>query len=183
MSESLEKILFELEEYIAAHYVPSEENENEETLQAPSDKPAEASGIAEEKGAGKGGAAESSLSLDDLIGEVGPTFHEKLFDLIANSGMTDVEVYKRADIDRKFFSKIRNNPAYHPRKDVILALAISLRLSISETEDLLSRAEYAFSPGRKSDVIIRYFIERGIYDMQVINLALHDHGLPILGEY
>ena len=124
--------------------------------------------------------AMSSLSLEDLIGEVGKTFHEVLFEKISQSGMTDVEVYKRANMDRKLFSKIRSNPAYHPRKDTVLALAIALKLNLEETQDLLSRAEYALSPSSKSDVIIRYFIERGEYDIHLINIALDDHGLPIL---
>ena len=132
------------------------------------------------KGGSDMGSDSSSVSLESLLREVGNTFHERLFELIHESGMTDVEVYKRANIDRKLFSKIRNNPAYHPRKGTVLALAIALKLDIQEAEDLLARAEYALSPGSKSDVIIRYFIERRLYDIYVINIALHEHGLPVL---
>lgn len=122
-----------------------------------------------------------SLSLEDLIGEVGATFHEVLFEKIARSGMTDVEVYRRANMDRKLFSKIRNNPAYHPGKNTVLALAIALKMNLNDTQDLLSRAEYALSPSSKSDVIIRYFIERKIFDIDLINIALDEHGMEILG--
>ena len=125
--------------------------------------------------------ASSSISLEDLIGEVGEPFHEVLFEKIARSGMTDVEVYRRANMDRKLFSKIRNNPAYHPGKNTVLALAIALKMNIDDTQDLLSRVEYALSPSSKSDVIIRYFIERRIFDIDLINIALDDHGLTILG--
>ena len=123
----------------------------------------------------------ASLNLEDLIGEVGEPFHEVLFDRIARSKMTDVEVYRRANMDRKLFSKIRNNPAYHPGKNTVLALAIALKMNIADTQDLLSRAEYALSPSSKSDVIIRYFIERKIFDIDLINIALDDHNLAILG--
>ena len=125
--------------------------------------------------------AGSSISLEDLIGEVGEPFHEVLFEKILQSGMTDVEVYRRANMDRKLFSKIRNNPAYHPGKNTVLALAIALKMDIDDTQDLLSRAEYALSPSSKSDVIIRYFIERKIFDIDLINIALDDHNLTILG--
>ena len=123
---------------------------------------------------------ESSISLESLLLQVGDSFHEMLFQLIDESGMTDVEVYKRANLDRKLFSKIRSNPAYHPRKGTVVALAIALKLDVEQTVDLLARAEYALSPGSKSDVIIRYFIERKVFDIVMINIALHDHGLPIL---
>ncbi len=132
------------------------------------------------KGEAPGSSLPKAQSLEDLIGEVGKSFHESLFEKIDESGMTDVEVYKRANIDRKLFSKIRNNPAYHPRKNTVLALAISMRLDLAETEDLLARAEYAFSPGSKSDVIVRYFIERGVHDIHTINIALYEHDLSIL---
>ncbi len=120
------------------------------------------------------------FTLDQLLEEVGESFHEMLFMRIDMSGMTDVEIYKRANIDRKLFSKIRSNPAYHPRKQTVLALAIALKLSLDDTVDLLARAEYAFSPGNKGDLIVKYFIEQGIYDIMAINFALDEYNQPIL---
>lgn len=121
-----------------------------------------------------------TFTLDQLMEEVGESFHDMLFLKIDTSGMTDVEVYKRANIDRKLFSKIRSNPAYHPRKQTVLALAIALKLSIEETIDLLARAEYALSPGNKGDLIVKYFIERGVYDIMTINFALDEYGQAVL---
>ncbi len=106
---------------------------------------------------------------------------QDLFDHIQASGMTNTEVYKRANIDRKLFSKIRTNPAYHPGKSTVLALAVALKLDLADTADLLARAEYALSPGSVGDLIVRYFIEHGIYDLQVINTALNEYDQPILG--
>ena len=120
--------------------------------------------------------------LKDIIEEVGETFHELLFRKIDERGMTPSEVYHRANMDRKLFSKIRSNPAYHPSKSTVLDLAIALRLTEQETIDLLSRAEYAFSPSSKRDLIIRFFIEKGIYDQETINYALLEFGEEILGD-
>ena len=142
-------------------------------------------GIIDVEKAGSGSSEEYTdrerFTLDQLMEEVGETFHEMLFLRIDMSGMTDVEVYKRANMDRKLFSKIRSNPAYHPRKHIVLALAIALRLSIEDTVDLLARAEYALSPGNKGDLIVRYFIERGVYDIRTINYALYEYDQTILG--
>ena len=132
------------------------------------------------KDAGKDYSNKESFTLDRLMDEVGESFHEMLFMRIDMSGMTDVEVYKRANIDRKLFSKIRSNPAYHPSKATVLALSIALKLNIDETVDLLARAEYALSPGNKGDLIVKYFIEQGIYDIMTINFALYEYGQPIL---
>lgn len=118
--------------------------------------------------------------LEQVISEAGDTFQDKLFELIDKSGMTDVEVYKRANIDRKLFSKIRSNPTYHTRKQTVLALAIALRLSIDETIDLLMSAGYAFSLGNKGDLIVRYFIENEIFDIMTVNSALDEYEQPIL---
>lgn len=119
-------------------------------------------------------------SLDELLDDVGISFHDMLFQLISRSGMTEVEIYKKAHIDRKLFSKIRSNPAYHPRKQTVLALSIALSLSINDTVDLLSRAEYALSPNSKGDLIIKFFIEQGIYDITTINFVLSEYGQPTL---
>lgn len=133
------------------------------------------------KSSGDHFSKKESFTLDQLMDEVGESFHEMLFAHIDMSGMTDVEVYKRANVDRKLFSKIRSNPAYHPRKQTVLALAIALKLNLEDTVDLLARAEYALSPGSKGDLIVKYFIEREVYDIMAINFALYEYGQPILG--
>ena len=180
MDQSLKSLMAELELYIEKNWTGPEEMDriSEETS---ADYTEEASSEEEtQKGGLPSGGPDPAASLEALIRDVGKSFHETLFDLIRDSGMTDVEVYKRANMDRRFFSKIRSNPAYHPRKSTVLALAIALKLDLQQTSDLLSRAEYAISPGSKSDVIIRFFIERQIYDIDTINIALYDHPLPIL---
>ena len=120
-------------------------------------------------------------SLDDVVMQLGETFQERLFGLIDEKGLGDVEVYKKANLDRKLFSKIRCNVDYRPRKTTALALAVALELNLDETKDLLARAEMALSPSSKFDLIITYFIEREIYDIYTINLALFQHDQPMLG--
>lgn len=125
--------------------------------------------------------SDNKVTLDQLMNEIGDSFQDKLFSYIDESGMTDVEVYKKANIDRKLFSKIRSNPMYHPRKQTVLALAIALQLNIEQTVDLLTSAEYALSPGSKGDLIVKYFIEHERFDIMTINFALDEYGQPILG--
>lgn len=122
-----------------------------------------------------------SADLQHILKEVGDSFRDRLFELIDRSGMTDVEIYKRAGIDRRLFSKIRSNPSYHPGKNTVLALAIALELDINETKDLLARTEYAFSPASKGDLIVKYFIEHQVYDLRALNFALDEYDQPILG--
>ena len=184
MDERIKQLFRDLEQYIQDNWIDPGDTEPSESLIRTEDEMSLSDDQERTDAYSKDGTVFSegrkSLSLEDLIGEVGKTFHEVLFEKISKSGMTDVEVYKRANMDRKLFSKIRSNPAYHPRKDTVLALAIALKLNIEETQDLLSRAEYALSPSSKSDVIIRYFIERREYDIYLINIALDNYGLAIL---
>ena len=121
-------------------------------------------------------------SLDDVLQNAGDTFQQKLLELIDASGMDDVTVYKKANIDRKVFSRIRCKEDYKPKKKTAVAFAIALELDMPTMLDLLARAEIAFSPSNKFDLIITYFVTHGIYDIFEINAALFKYGQPILGE-
>ena len=121
-------------------------------------------------------------SLPEIMERLGESFQERLLHLIDDRGMTDTEVYKRANIDRKLFSKIRCNPAYNPTKRTAVALAVALRLNLDETVDLLSRAGIALSPSSPFDLIVEYCIMNRIYDIYEINLLLFRYDQPILGS-
>jgi len=124
----------------------------------------------------------SKKSLEDVMSHVEEDFRVRLFRLIDERGLTDTQVYKKANLDRKLFSKIRCKENYQPKKNTAIALALALELNLDETRDLLSRAGYALSPGSKFDLIIQYFIENQIYDIQTINYVLFDYELPCLGD-
>lgn len=120
-------------------------------------------------------------SLDDVVKNLTETWSESLFRLIREKGYDEVVVYKRANVDRKLFSKIRNDNDYQPKKTTAMAFAIALRLNIDETKDFLGRAGYALSTSSMFDMIVSYFIEQEIYNFMDINEALFDFDQPLLG--
>ena len=124
----------------------------------------------------------SAASLDDILRNAGEGFQERLFRLIDERKMDDPEVYRKANISRKLFSKIRCNADYTPGKRTVLALAVALELNLDQTVDLLSRAGLAFSPGNIFDLIVRYCIENRTYDIYEINALLFEYDQPLLGN-
>ena len=125
--------------------------------------------------------AAAPMDLRDLVREVDAGFSETLLKHIDRSGKKDSEIYTRANVSRQHFSKIRNNPDYRPTKATALAFAIALELDLEQTGDLIGRAGYALTGSSKFDVIIRYFIEQGIYDLFEINAALFEFDQNLLG--
>lgn len=118
--------------------------------------------------------------LEERMEHLSDTFSQYLMYLIREKKMENTEVYKRAIVDKKIFSKIKNNVNYHPQKITALCLCIGAKLNLDETKDLLARAGYALSPCDKTDIIFSYFIENEIYDMIELDIQLEEHGLPCI---
>ena len=127
-------------------------------------------------------AASKTMSLEDMLKQADAGFTETLLNLIDKTGKKDSEIYKKANISKQHFSKIRNNPNYKPSKSTAIALALALELSLEETKDLIGRAGYALTNSSKFDLIIRYFIEQGNYNVVEINIALYEFDQTLLGN-
>lgn len=124
-----------------------------------------------------------NTELEDFIkAKKKPDFNQVLFASIDKKGAKDADIYKKAGIDRRHFSKIRTNPQYRIRKNTAIALALALQLNIEETEDLLDAAGYSLSDSDTSDLVIQFCLEKGIYDVDDVNQALDYFSLkPLTG--
>lgn len=118
--------------------------------------------------------------LQERMRHMSDTYSEYLMYLIQERNMENAEVWKRAIVDKKVFSKIKNNVNYHPNKLTALCLCVGAKLNLDESKDLLARAGYALSPCDKTDIIFSYFIENEIYDMIELDIQLEEHGLPCI---
>lgn len=123
----------------------------------------------------------ASVSLQNALRHVTDTFSQSVLHWVDRKGFKDVDVYKKANLDRKLFSKLRGNKSYTPSKQTAIALAIALELNLDETNDLLARAGYALSPCSRFDLIVSYFIRKGNYNIFEINQALFAFDEDLLG--
>jgi len=175
-----EKLIGEVESYIDEHYVAEHKFTRRELLDVEIEALEEADFISYNAPSSMQ-APTVGAGIDDLVGSLDEPFSETLLRLIDAKGKTDVEVYKRANLDRKLFSKIRTRKGYTPSKRTAIALAVALELSLDETDDLLERAGYALSHSQKFDVIVEYFIASRKFDIFEINEVLFKYDQPLLG--
>ena len=167
-----QELIYSLKSYIDKYYIPTRQEPicpramsvcmQRETDPAPS-------------------ACMTAAELPDFFDRVDAGFSETLLSLIDGSGKKDSDIYKKAGVDRKLFSKIRSNLTYKPSKPTALAFCIALELDLDSTRDLIERAGYALTHSSVFDLVVEYFIENKIYDMFALNEALLMFDQPTIG--
>ncbi len=123
----------------------------------------------------------STSTLEEFLTVSAETFQQRLFQLIREKNLDDTSIYKKANLSRQHFSKIRSDIQYKPKKKTVLALAVAMQLSLAETENLLAHAGFALSPADRTDQILTYFILRQKFDIWEINNVLFKYDEPTLG--